>query len=339
MKINTSVVILDVLIPTYNRALYLEKNIDTINIVLHEINVQSLVRLIVVDNCSTDTTSDVVAKAQARYSQPEIRYHRNKSNIGLEANIVKCLKLASASYVMYHGDDDYLSVSYWKAVMKVLTEESTVGVIIPERRSIRTTADIHICLDNVPVRIRAYKPGWVSCWKLAPKCNQLSGLVFAREMIYPRWIERGYRSMYMFMTFAGWCALSNQSYQIHGSPVLITEGVKKDWGYGSDGLLLEILSNAYYITGGNTLQRIIGELILIWCWRDRMSMYWVMSNQSGWGCQAQIVSNRSLMLSTRICAFAISQLVRLKIKIWRSMGRLCSIHDPASDRLRNNTLK
>ncbi|EEF26878.1 conserved hypothetical protein, partial [Ricinus communis] len=63
-----------------------------------------VLEVIVSDNCSTDTTPEVVASAQSQGLN--IRYIRNKVDIGSDANIAQCFNEAFGHYVQIMGDDD-----------------------------------------------------------------------------------------------------------------------------------------------------------------------------------------------------------------------------------------
>lgn len=87
---------LDVCIITYNRASYLEATIKKfLGTPLKNCNIY------VIDNCSTDNTRSVVEK----YGDT-IKYHKNRFNIGLGANIMRALEFGEKPYIWIIGDDD-----------------------------------------------------------------------------------------------------------------------------------------------------------------------------------------------------------------------------------------
>lgn len=90
-----------VCLPVYNGARYLAASIASVLA-----QTWSDFRLVVVDNCSTDSTPDVVRS----FSDPRIVYHRNGENIGLVGNFNRCLDLADGELVcIWHDDDVMLS--------------------------------------------------------------------------------------------------------------------------------------------------------------------------------------------------------------------------------------
>jgi glycosyltransferase involved in cell wall biosynthesis len=87
-----------VLIPTYNSAIYL---IEAIESVLNQ--TFSDFELIIVDNCSTDNTDEVVSKY---LSDPRIIYKKNETNLGVVGNFNLCLSYASGQYIKFLCADD-----------------------------------------------------------------------------------------------------------------------------------------------------------------------------------------------------------------------------------------
>lgn len=64
------------------------------------------IELIVMDDCSTDRTADIVKGWQARY--PEIvNYHRNERNLGLQGNYLAGFKHCQGEYLAICDADDY----------------------------------------------------------------------------------------------------------------------------------------------------------------------------------------------------------------------------------------
>ena len=320
---------LDILIPTYNRSDVLEKNLRLIASNLSQLGNAEDVRIVVVDNASEDETTKRIEIFAKEFSWINFKLHRNDSNIGLEANIIKSLQLAESPYIMFQGDDDFIPLAYWRKVFEIIDSEDKVGVIIPERKRITTkTSDLGMCKLEHSTKTIRYVSGWKSAWQLAGECNQLSGLVYSKDFLFERWNKMSCHSLYPFMTFAGWSAKKFPSYRVFGVPVLVTEGVRKDWGYGYDGLLGDILVTAQYVAKNNLFQRCIGEAALLWRWRDRIVMYWVMGPDKGNKCIATLLKDDRLLLTTRIILLPLSTILRLKVFILRSTGRLNSPHDP-----------
>ena len=97
---------LDILIPTYNRSLYLLKNLKQLEGYILKNNLEREVSIIVSNNCSTDNTAQIVDGFISKTSI-NVSYFEQESNLGLEGNALFVLEKATSPYVMYMGDDDY----------------------------------------------------------------------------------------------------------------------------------------------------------------------------------------------------------------------------------------
>jgi glycosyltransferase involved in cell wall biosynthesis len=97
---------LQIVIPTYNRTAVLP---ETLNYLVQSIRMHQLmskVRIVVLDNASTDSTPEIEIKA---FADCRIQYIRNSYNIGLEKNVYKALTLDGARWTWVFGDDDVIS--------------------------------------------------------------------------------------------------------------------------------------------------------------------------------------------------------------------------------------
>lgn len=84
-------------VPTYNRA-------DCLDELIQSILTQDYTdyEVIIVDDCSTDHTSEVVAQ----YLDPRIRYVTNGANLGMVGNWNRSLEVASSNVIWIVHDDD-----------------------------------------------------------------------------------------------------------------------------------------------------------------------------------------------------------------------------------------
>lgn len=94
---------LSICIPTYNRAKHLVNCLESINSM--SFKNKSLLEVCVSDNCSTDETELVVRKMQSKIN---IKYSRNKVNLGIPQNFINVVNMASGEFVWLIGDDDLL---------------------------------------------------------------------------------------------------------------------------------------------------------------------------------------------------------------------------------------
>ena len=86
-----------VLIPVYNVQKYVAEAIESI---LNQTYTDF--ELIVLDDCSTDNTSDIVKN----FSDPRIIYHHNNKNLGLAENLNVGLKMARGIFIARMDGDD-----------------------------------------------------------------------------------------------------------------------------------------------------------------------------------------------------------------------------------------
>ncbi len=108
-----------VCIPTYNYGHFIS---DAMESVITQ-SFQNF-ELLVIDNCSTDKTQEVVNK----YIQHDnrIKFIINKSNLGLVNNMNKCLQYASGEFIKILAADDLLSHSCLEILVNTLDANQDV---------------------------------------------------------------------------------------------------------------------------------------------------------------------------------------------------------------------
>lgn len=102
-------------IPTYNRATYLDRCLDSI---IYQLSgFENDVELIVANNASTDNTKDIISI----YSQKaQITYYENKVNLGPDSTCSICFDKANGKYVWVLGDDEFLITGSLKLIIDLL---------------------------------------------------------------------------------------------------------------------------------------------------------------------------------------------------------------------------
>lgn len=118
--------LLSITIPTYNRAHLLKKNLIQLQSELHGID-DTLVEIIISDNCSPDSTQEVV-EALIAEGLP-IKYIRNASNFGWGFNFFQCFNRANGQYVLILSDDDLLADGALKIMISRLAK-AQYGVLL-----------------------------------------------------------------------------------------------------------------------------------------------------------------------------------------------------------------
>lgn len=230
-----------ILIPTYNRVESLMINLKRLEEYIDQLNGYEDVKIIISDNYSTDGTYALVKD----FFDTRIIDHglfRQEKNIGLEQNAVFCLNKSNARYSMFLGDDDYLDFSYLERVLNYIKNDNSITCIIPNPYAIDSNfnklgkprdlikEDQIYTLDNYRL-------------DLMFKAHQLSGLLIKTEKTLDSYLNNGGSNIYLFMYFAAFNIKRGKTIHISECPVKVTVTNKKDWGYGNDGLITEVLQN------------------------------------------------------------------------------------------------
>lgn len=109
-----------IIIPTYNRSKYLACAIQGVLRQRYK-NYE----LIISDNASTDDTQQVLS---SRTSQ-QIRYFRNKKNIGWIGNIQNAIDHAKGTYILLHGDDDFIFDNTCLSQLHAVLSKKSCGLV------------------------------------------------------------------------------------------------------------------------------------------------------------------------------------------------------------------
>lgn len=115
--------LVSICIPTYNRARDLE---ICLNSIVKQIGCDGGFQIIVSDNASTDDTQNVANRFKAIY--PNLKYYKNKSNIGGDRNILESIKLAEGEYVFLHGDDDFYKEGTLPVIYNIINQNRHISL-------------------------------------------------------------------------------------------------------------------------------------------------------------------------------------------------------------------
>lgn len=120
---------LSVCIPVYNCEDYIKDAIDS---VLSQDYTDF--ELIVLDNCSTDKTPEIVGS----YNDPRLRFSRNDSNLGMMGNWNKILTMVKGEYIKILPADDFLYPGCLKAQCGALDNdtEKKIALVCGRKRII-----------------------------------------------------------------------------------------------------------------------------------------------------------------------------------------------------------
>jgi len=94
-------IILTIAIPTYNRKDFLINNVRHL---LPQLNDNT--KLLIFDNCSDEVMQDILYLEFPEIYEKKVEVIRNITNIGADANIVRCFENCRSPYLWILGDDD-----------------------------------------------------------------------------------------------------------------------------------------------------------------------------------------------------------------------------------------
>lgn len=112
---------LQIIIITYNRAEKLNKTL--IQLLENDSPVKEY-NILILDNNSTDNTSDLVKKFQIQHKN--LSYIKNNINVGMGGNITKAIELANKDYIWILGDDDNYCWDNWNEVEEGITNDKDI---------------------------------------------------------------------------------------------------------------------------------------------------------------------------------------------------------------------
>jgi glycosyltransferase involved in cell wall biosynthesis len=116
-----------IVIPTYNYEHFLD---ETIQSALSQTFTDF--ELIIVDNCSTDATSEVVAKY---LSDQRVKYFVNDRNIGVVGNFNRCLELARGEYIKFLCADDRFAPTILEKYVPVMDADPGISLITCDKQA------------------------------------------------------------------------------------------------------------------------------------------------------------------------------------------------------------
>lgn len=110
---------LSIAIPTFNRSVLLQENLS---VLLPQLTPDT--ELLVIDNCSTDSTEEYL-----RNFKSCLRYIKNSSNIGADANMMACLTEARGEYIWLLCDDDIPATNAVPLILSILNSNEKPGLL------------------------------------------------------------------------------------------------------------------------------------------------------------------------------------------------------------------
>ncbi len=113
--------LVSICIPVYNGEKYIQETIDCC---LNQ--TYKNIEIIICDNNSTDRTLDIINLN----SDHRIKVSKNNTNIGLKANFIKVLSLATGKYIGFLGADDWVDNLAVEKSVKVFESSENQNVVL-----------------------------------------------------------------------------------------------------------------------------------------------------------------------------------------------------------------
>ena len=115
--------LLEIIIITYNRSVYLDNTLR--QLVDCPFSVFSI---IILDNCSEDNTHEIFLKYQDRF--PDLKYVKNKINIGADANVLRAAELSNGQYTWVLADDDEYDFTNCDDILEELAKQEVAAIMV-----------------------------------------------------------------------------------------------------------------------------------------------------------------------------------------------------------------
>jgi glycosyltransferase involved in cell wall biosynthesis len=117
--------ILSVTVPTWNRKKLLEELLSELLDQILSDKLESKIELLISNNGSEDETDEFVLSLKAKHGF--ITYNNNGINKGARYNVLKCMEIANAEYLILFGDDDRPQKGILKKIIDYLEINPRTG--------------------------------------------------------------------------------------------------------------------------------------------------------------------------------------------------------------------
>lgn len=116
-------ILVSVIIPNYNHALYLKQRIDSVlNQTFQDFEV------IILDDCSTDDSREIIEQYRGNAKISQIIYNEQNSG-GLFKQWIKGIENAKGNYIWIAESDDYASLTFLEETLKVIEQDDSLGMV------------------------------------------------------------------------------------------------------------------------------------------------------------------------------------------------------------------
>jgi len=166
---------ISIIIPTYNRANYVEQTIESALAQDYE-NYE----VIVSDNASTDTTTEVINKY---LKNDKFKYYKNETNIGMVKNWHKALyDYSTGDWFLILSDDDYfIDSSYLTKAVELMLKDESVHIVYANGYIKHEDTGEMVALELPFDEINEGKKIFLSRGTIKPQDFTLCNILFKKE--------------------------------------------------------------------------------------------------------------------------------------------------------------
>lgn len=115
---------ISVAMATYNGQEYLSKQLESILGQTKKVD-----EIVIVDDCSTDGTVEMIHEYMRKYPQSNIRFFANETNMGYKKNFYKAMSLCEGNIIFLCDQDDIWKENKVDVLVELLESNSDIGLV------------------------------------------------------------------------------------------------------------------------------------------------------------------------------------------------------------------
>lgn len=116
-------------IPTYNRKINIYKQVSILFDFIIRNSFEEEIELLIIDNNSHYEIFDIL-KQFLNKKKNFFKVKKNSKNLGMTNNIIETMKLSSAKYYYFIGDDNEINLNSFKKVINIIKENKNIADVI-----------------------------------------------------------------------------------------------------------------------------------------------------------------------------------------------------------------
>lgn len=168
---------LSVVVPNYNHARYLPRALDAL---LSQDRPAD--EIIVVDDCSTDDSPNIIAAFAAKY--PSVRLLANAKNMGVIAALARGMNEARGQYVYFGAADDFIMPGFFATAIKMMHANPQAGLFCGE--AILVDGESGEILGARPPARPRFRAGFIHPTRVAELLLRIDNFVLTGAAVFRR---------------------------------------------------------------------------------------------------------------------------------------------------------